>query len=62
MSNAFVPFELEQIQAEWLGRIEIDLSESGVHPMSMRELVQDPAELDTLLDGEITYPPVKGDP
>jgi aspartate/methionine/tyrosine aminotransferase len=61
MSNEFVPFELEQIQAAWLGRIEIDLSESGVHPMSMRELVGNQAELEALLDGEITYPPVKGD-
>jgi aspartate/methionine/tyrosine aminotransferase len=62
MTNDFVPFELEQIQAAWLNRIEIDLSESGVHPMTMRELVQDPVALQALVDSEITYAPVMGDP
>ena len=62
MAHDFVPFELEQIQAAWVNKVEFDLSESGIHPMSMRELVQDPVAIEALVDTEIDYPNVMGDP
>ena len=62
MTTDFVPFELEQIQAAWVDKVEIDLSESGIPPMTMRELVQDPAAIEALVDTEINYPKVMGDP
>lgn len=35
----FVPFELERWQSAWENRVRINLSESGVHPLSIRELL-----------------------
>ena len=63
----FVPFELERLLAVWENRIEYNLSESGVHPMTMRELLDlrggdTEAELARLADVELNYPQVNGDP
>jgi len=62
MAGDFVRFELERLLAVWENQIECNLSESGVHPMTMRELVQDPATIETLADTEINYPQANGDP
>lgn len=35
----FVPFELERWQSAWENRVRINLSESGVHPLSIQELL-----------------------
>ena len=35
----FVSFELERWQSEWEHRVRINLSESGVHPLNVRELL-----------------------
>ncbi len=35
----FVPFELERWQSAWENRVRINLSESGVHPLSIAELL-----------------------
>jgi aspartate/methionine/tyrosine aminotransferase len=35
----FVNFELERWQSAWENRVRINLSESGVHPLSIRELL-----------------------
>ncbi|HVH67529.1 MAG TPA: aminotransferase class I/II-fold pyridoxal phosphate-dependent enzyme [Gemmatimonadales bacterium] len=36
----FVPFELERWQSTWENRVRYNLSESGVHPLSIRELLE----------------------
>jgi hypothetical protein len=36
---AFVPFELERWQSTWEHRVRFNLSESGVHPLTIRELL-----------------------
>lgn len=45
----FFPFELERWQSTWEHRVRINLSESGVHPLSLTELLAitdtDPEEL-----------------
>ena len=39
MNSPFVPFELERWQSAWENRVHINLSESGVHPLSIQELL-----------------------
>src|SRR2546426_10306021 len=36
----FVPFELERWQSTWENRVRFNLSESGVHPLSIQELLE----------------------
>ncbi len=36
----FVPFELERWQAVWEHRVRFNLAESGVHPLSVDELLE----------------------
>jgi len=38
-SLRFVPFELERWQSTWENRVRYNLSESGVHPLSIQELL-----------------------
>src|SRR3989442_3751365 len=37
--SKFVPFELERWQSTWENRVRFNLSESGVHPLSIQELL-----------------------
>src|SRR5205085_12312384 len=39
MTPRFVPFELERWQSTWENRVRYNLSESGVHPLSIQELL-----------------------
>ena len=56
----FQPFELERIMSKWENVVEYNLSESGVHPVTLRELVDDPAEIERLLATELNYPQANG--
>ena len=56
----FQPFELERIMSKWENVVEYNLSESGVHPITIRELVDDPAEIEGLLATELNYPQANG--
>jgi aspartate/methionine/tyrosine aminotransferase len=38
-STKFVPFELERWQSTWENRVRFNISESGVHPLSIQELL-----------------------
>jgi aspartate/methionine/tyrosine aminotransferase len=51
----FETFEMERLQSVWENRVKFNLSESGVHPMSTRELISDPDFLDQLLDSPLAY-------
>jgi aspartate/methionine/tyrosine aminotransferase len=48
-------FEMERLQSTWENRVRFNLSESSVHPMSVRELAPDPAFLEQLLDAPLIY-------
>ena len=37
---SFVPFELERWQAVWENKVRFNLAESGVHPLSVDELLE----------------------
>ena len=57
----FQPFELERILSKYENTVEYNLSESGAHPLSLRELLENDASLiEELLDTEFHYPQTNG--
>jgi len=53
-------FALERFQSVWENRVAWNISESGVHPLRVSELVDTPALHDGLLDHELGYPQTNG--
>ena len=62
MSQEFVPFALERMMSLWENKVEYNLSESGVHPMTTEELVTDPKQIEELLTTGLNYAPTNGIP
>jgi aspartate/methionine/tyrosine aminotransferase len=62
MNKDFTPFELERFMSIWEYQVDYNLSESGVHPMTMRELVQEEVFLQYFMDIELNYPQTNGIP
>jgi aspartate/methionine/tyrosine aminotransferase len=59
----FTPFDLEYTQSIWEQKVDINLTESGVHPIRLEELLGDDQDkLASLLSTEINYPHVNGNP
>lgn len=54
------PFELERWQSIWENEVELNISESGVHPLSTSELIPDAAALQKILDVPQYYPQTNG--
>jgi hypothetical protein len=54
------PFELERWQSIWENKVELNISESGVHPLTTSELVPDAATLQKILDVPQYYPQTNG--
>src|ERR1051326_6903216 len=48
-------FEMERMQSTWENVVEMDLSESGVRPVSLRELAEMGLDIDSILDTPLTY-------
>jgi aspartate/methionine/tyrosine aminotransferase len=48
-------FEMERMQSTWENIVEYDLSESGVRPLSLRELMEMGFDLDSFLDVPLGY-------
>ena len=64
-SQPFVEFKLERLLSTFENDVEINLSESGVQPLTMRELLEmkggdTDAELAALADTELNYPQANG--
>lgn len=59
--TTFQPFELERIMSKWEQTVEYNLSESGAHPATLRELLGDSLPVEELLATELNYPQVNGD-
>ena len=53
-------FALERFQSVWENRVAWNISESGVHPLRVSELVDNPALHDALLEQELGYPQTNG--
>ncbi len=63
MSKPFQVFELEHHQSIWEQVVDYNLTESGVHPMQLAELIDgNGALLEEMLSSEINYPHVNGNP
>jgi aspartate/methionine/tyrosine aminotransferase len=60
--TTFQPFELERIMSRWEQAVEYNLSESGAHPATLRELLGDSLPVEELLATELNYPHVNGTP
>jgi len=59
----FTPFDLEYTQSIWEQEVDINLTESGVHPVRLDELLgADKEKIAELLAMEINYPHVNGIP
>ncbi len=56
----FQPFEMERMMSKWEHVVDYNLSESGVHPVTFRELVGDPTKIEDLLSTELNYPQANG--
>jgi aspartate/methionine/tyrosine aminotransferase len=55
-------FEMERMQSTWENVVEFDLSESGVLPVSLRELSEMGFDLEWALDTPLTYSQGNGTP
>jgi hypothetical protein len=54
---AFQPFLMERMMSHFEQDVDFNLSESGVHPVTLAELIGDDAGfLDRLLATELDYP------
>ncbi len=63
MCMKFTPFDLEYSQSVWEQKVDFNLTESGVHPITLQELIgNDESLLNKLLSTEINYPHVNGGP
>ena len=62
MKRDFVTFQLERVMSVWEYQVEYNLSESGIHPMTTRDLLaNDPALIEDLLTTELNYPQTNGE-
>ncbi|MFX1261617.1 MAG: aminotransferase class I/II-fold pyridoxal phosphate-dependent enzyme, partial [Promethearchaeota archaeon] len=53
-------FEMERMQSEWENIVEINLTESGVSPLSIADLIHDTEQLDAFLKTSIGYSQTNG--
>ena len=60
MSQDFVPFAQERLMSKWENVVEYNLGDSGVHPMTMEELVDDPKVIEALLSTGLYHPQANG--
>ncbi len=57
----FQPFVMEEMMSRFEQTVDFNLSESGVHPMVLNELLgDDPAAVQALLTSDLNYPEVNG--
>jgi len=56
------PFALERLQSTYENQVAFNLSESGVHPLTLGELIEDPAEREALLAEPLRYTQTNGTP
>lgn len=57
-----IPFEMERWQSTWEHSVEYNLSESGVEPLPLRELLRDEATIAKFLDHRLAYSQGNGTP
>ncbi len=61
--STFEPFLMERMMSKFEQAVDYNLTESGVHPLLLSELLgDDPARLEGLLAGDLNYPHANGIP
>ncbi len=55
-------FKMERWQSIWENQVRFNLSESGVHPLALQDLIESPCELDDLKQVRLGYPQTNGSP
>jgi aspartate/methionine/tyrosine aminotransferase len=61
MKSEFHPFMLERDMSIWENQVEYNISESGVHPLTMGEIIEHaPNKVEELLSTELGYPQTNG--
>ena len=61
--NIFQPFEMERYMSLYEQQVDYNLSESGVQPMVLKELMAlQEGSLEKLLESDLNYPHVNGRP
>ena len=58
--TALEDFAMERLQSTWENRVDWNVSESGVHPLRVEELVDDPAAVAALMSQSLGYPQTNG--
>lgn len=58
--SEFQPFEMERLMSVWEQDVDYNLSESGVHPLALGELLGEGADQADLMDIGLGYPQVEG--
>ncbi len=59
--NTFQPFVMERMQSKWENVVEYNLSESGVHPMLLHELLEMNGQTtESLANILVNYPQANG--
>ena len=61
-ARQFIPFALEREMSRWEKVVSYNISESGVWPITLRELITDEDFLIQILDSPLDYPHVQGRP
>ena len=60
-NSEFEPFVMERMMSKWENTVDYNLSESGVHPMTYRELLElSGRSADDVLGVEVNYPQAHG--
>ena len=60
--SKFQPFVMERLLSKWENQVEYNLSESGVHPASVRDLIPEPEQVEQLLSTKFFYSQANGTP
>jgi aspartate/methionine/tyrosine aminotransferase len=60
MRKDFIPFQLERQMSIWEHQVDYNISESGVHPLTLQELIGDRQKVEELLNTSLTYPQTNG--
>lgn len=61
MRENFYPFQLERVMSKWENVVQYNLSESGVHPLSLVELAEDnPDFIEGLIKTSLNYAQANG--
>lgn len=55
------PFRLERVQSIWENQVDFNLSESGIHPLTLKSLLGD-GELEEVMKLPLSYGQTNGDP